>query len=340
MGRQSAVAGTRSFTIPGTCNIPSTALAYSLNLTVVPHGTLGYVTLWPTGQTQPVVSTLNSLDGRIKSNAAIVPAGTGGAVSVFATDTTDAILDINGYFDSYTDTSALQFYPLTPCRVADTRNATGSLGGPSLLASQSRIFPIMSSACGIPGNALAYSLNFTAIPQGPLGYLTVWPNGQSQPVVSTLNAPTGAITANAAIVPAGTGGAIELFVTDNTDMAIDINGYFAAPASGGLSLYNLTPCRIEDTRLPAGTPAFTGTVAETATGVACGVPPEARSLVLNATVVPSGGLGYISLWANGGSQPVVSTLNALDGSITSNMAVVPTTNGLVNAYARVRLRLT
>jgi len=199
----------RSFAIPGTCNIPSTALAYSLNLTVVPHGILGYVTMWPTGQPQPVVSTLNSLDGRVKSNAAVVPAGTSGAVSVFATDSTDVILDINGYFDSYTDTSALQFYPLTPCRVADTRSATGSLGGPSLLASQARSFPIMSSACNIPGNALAYSLNFTAIPQGPLGYLTVWPKGQSQPVVSTLNAPTGAVTANAAIVPAGTGGAIE-----------------------------------------------------------------------------------------------------------------------------------
>ena len=109
----------RSFTIPGTCNIPSTALAYSLNLTVVPHGTiLGYVSMWPSGQTQPVVSTLNSPDGRIKSNAAIVPAGTAGAVSVFTTDATDVILDINGYFDSYTDPSALQFYPLTPCRVS------------------------------------------------------------------------------------------------------------------------------------------------------------------------------------------------------------------------------
>ena len=250
-GPSISAGGTRSFTVSGNCSIPSTALAYSLNLTVVPQGTLGYVSMWPTGQSQPVVSTLNSIDGRIKSNAAIVPAGTGGAVSVFATNSTDVILDINGYFDSYTDPSALQFYPLTPCRVADTRNGSGALGGPSLLASQSRIFPIMSSVCGIPGNALAYSLNFTAIPQGPLGYLTVWPNGQSQPVVSTLNAPTGAVTANAAIVPAGTAGAIELFVTNATDMAIDINGYFAAPATGGLSLYNLTPCRIEDTRMTA-----------------------------------------------------------------------------------------
>jgi hypothetical protein len=201
------------------------------------------------------------------------------------------------------------------------------------LGSAARIFPGMSSACGIPGNALAYSLNFTAIPRGPPGYLTDWPNGQNQPVVSTLNAPTTEVTANAAIVPAGTGGAIELFVTNNSDLAIDINGYFAASATGGLSHFALTPCRIEDTRLPAGSPAFTGTIAVTATGVTCGVSPEAQSLVLNASVVPSGELGYLSLWANGGSWPVVSTLNSLDGSVTSNMAVVPTTNGLVNAYA-------
>jgi hypothetical protein len=116
-------------------------------------------------------------------------------------------------------------------------------------------------------------------------------------------------------------------------MAIDINGYFAAPAVGGLSLYTLTPCRIEDTRLPAGNPAFTGTIAVTALGVPCGVPPQASALVFNATVVPSGSLGYLSLWANGGAQPVVSTLNSLDGSVMSNMAVVPTTNGLVNAFA-------
>jgi hypothetical protein len=334
LGGPSIGAGaSRSFIIPGTCGIPSTALAYSLNLTVVPQGTLGYITLWPTGQSQPVVSTLNSIDGRIKSNAAIVPAGTSGALSVYATNTTNVILDINGYFDSYTDPASLQFYPLTPCRVADTRSPAGALGAPSLLGGQMRIFPIMSSACNIPGTASAYSLNFTAIPPAPLGYLTVWPDGESQPVVSTLNAPTGAITANAAIVPAGTAGAIELFVTDPTDMAIDINGYFAPAGTGGLSLYNLAPCRIEDSRQPSGAPPITGTITVSATGAACGVPSTAQALVLNATAVPSGGLGYLTLWANGGMQPVVSTLNSLDGSITSNMAVVPTTNGSVNAYA-------
>jgi len=323
----------RSFAIPSSaCGIPFTAAAYSLNVTVVPSATLGYVTVWPTGQAQPLVSTLNSLDGRIKSNAAIVPAGTSGAVSVFATDATNVILDINGYFVPVTNSAALAFYPVIPCRVADTRNASGSLGGPSLVGNQTRSFPVLSSSCGIPPSAQAYSLNFTAIPQGSLGYLSVWPVGQAQPLVSTLNAPTGTVTANAAIVPAGTGGAIDLFVTNATDMVIDINGYFAPPGTGGLSLYTLTQCRVLDTR-QGGVQPFSGTLNINVTGSPCSVTSAAQAYVFNATVVPPGSLGYLTLWPQGASQPLVSTLNALDGSITSNMAIVPTTNGSISAYA-------
>lgn len=47
------------------------------------------------------------------------------------------------------------------------------------------------------------------------------------PVVSTLNSFDGQVTANAAIVPAGAGGAVGAFVTNPTDLILDINGYFA-----------------------------------------------------------------------------------------------------------------
>src|SRR5208283_353858 len=187
------------------CADLSTAAAYSLNVTVVPPGPLGYLTIWPTGETQPVVSTLNSLDGRVKANAAIVPASNN-AVSVFVSNTTDVVLDIDGYFAPVSN-STLAFYPLTPCRVADTRPNSGfpqGLGPPSLSGGMPRDFPILMSNCGIPKTAQAYSFNFTAVPPGPLGYLTVWPFGQMQPVVSTLNDVTGTVVANAAIVPAGT----------------------------------------------------------------------------------------------------------------------------------------
>jgi hypothetical protein len=300
-------------------------------VTVVPNQSLDYLSIWPTGQPQPTVSTLNS-DGRIKANAAILPAGTGGAISVYVSDATQVILDIDGYFvEAGTVNTALDFYPLTPCRVVDTRGTTGTLGGPSLVGGASRTFPIQSSSCGIPAGAQAYSLNFTSIPEGPLGYLTTWPAGGTQPVVSTLNAPTGTVVANAAIVPAGTGGAISVFVTNNSDLAIDINGYFAAPALGGLSFYPLMPCRVLDTRSSSG--PFSGTLTVNVSGSACNVPTAAQAYVLNATVVPPAPLEYLTLWANGLTQPVVSTLNSFDGAITSNMAIVPAANIGINAFA-------
>ena len=55
--------------------------------------------------------------------------------------------------------------------------------------------------------------------------------------------------------------------------------------------------------------------------------------MLNATVVPVDWLGYLALWPNGETQPDISTLNANDSAVTSNMAIVPTTNGLIDAFA-------
>src|SRR6202142_769383 len=210
-GPTMTVASSRSFAIPqSACGIPSTAQAYSLNVTVVPKGPLSYLTLWPTGQTQPGVSTLNSFQGTVVANAAVVPAGTGGAVSVYVTNATDVILDINGYFDSPSVAGSLPFYPAQPCRVADTRGATGAFGGPSLSAGQSRDFAVPSSACGIPATASAFSMNVTVVPPGYLGFLTAWPTGQARPNVSTLNSWQGKVVANAALVPSGTNESISV----------------------------------------------------------------------------------------------------------------------------------
>jgi len=327
---------TRAFAVPNSpCGIPAEAQAYSVNVTVVPHVPLRYLTVFPCGETQPFVSTLNSLDGRTKAGAAIVPVGTGGAICFFVTDDTELVLDINGYFVPAANTSALAFYPVTPCRLVDTRLQNGALGGPFLAGNAARTFPILSSSCNVPSTAQAYSLNFTSVPRGTLGFLTAWPAGQTQPLVSTLNAPTGTITANAAIVPAGTNGDVSVFVTNDSDLVIDINGYFAPPGTGtgGLSLYNLVPCRVLDTRNPPGSPPFVGTLDVNVAGSACGAPVSAQSYVLNATVVPQGALHYLTLWPQGATQPFVSTLNALDATITSNMAIVPTTNGSVSAFA-------
>ena len=322
------------------CGIPSTAVAYSLNVTVVPQHGLGYLTIWPTGQGQPLVSTLNSPDGRTKANAAIVPAGTpSGSVSVFVTDTTNVILDVDGYFTA-PGTGTLQFYPLTPCRVVDTRatNFPPGLGAPSFGNNEARELPVLAnSPClqGLPNQPLAYSFNVTAVPH-PVGqrlnYLTIWPSDQQQPVVSTLNNPTATVVANAAIVPAAANGDVSVYTYNSTDVLIDVNGYFAAPGSGGYSFYPVAPCRTFDSRNNNGQP-FTGELTVNVAGSPCAPPATAAGYVFNATVVPSPRLPYLTLWPHGEQEPVVSTLNAYDGFVTSNMAVVPNIDGSTNADA-------
>jgi uncharacterized repeat protein (TIGR01451 family) len=335
-----ALAGnsSRDFVVPlSSCGIPASAAAYSLNVTVVPLGPLQYISVWPSGQPQPVVSTLNSFDGRIKANAAIVPAGLNGAFSVFATNPTHVVVDIDGYFVAANGAPNLAFYAVTPCRIADTRNPTGTFGAPSLAAGVPRTFPVPSSSCGIPASAQAYAFNMTVVPTAPVGYLTTWPTGSSQPIVSTLNAPTGTVTSNAAIVPAGVNGAITVFATNATDLIVDINGYFAPPGIGSLDFYTATPCRVLDTRNAAGSlggPIMGAGQARSfnVPSSTCGIPATAKAYSLNATVLPSASLQYLTLWGSG-SIPIVSTLNSFDGSVVANAALVPAgASGEVTAF--------
>ena len=122
---------------------------------------------------------------------------------------------------------------------------------------------------------------------------------------------------------------------NDTDLIIDINGYFAAAGTGGLSLYGVQPCRVIDTRHVRNGLPFSGTLSPPVDVVdsPCSIPSAAQAYIFNASVVPSGALGYLTLWPDGTMRPLVSTLNALDGSISSNMAIVSTNNGSVDAYA-------
>jgi hypothetical protein len=70
-----------------------------------------------------------------------------GVVEMRPTCLTIAIIGDNGKFAAPA-TGGLQFYALTPCRVADTRTSqpfTGAFGPPSLTVYTDRNFPIQSS---------------------------------------------------------------------------------------------------------------------------------------------------------------------------------------------------
>ena len=330
---------TRTFDVRASaCGIPAAAESYALNVTVVPSGPLGYVTVYPAGQERPVVSLLNSLDGRIKANGTLVSAGTGGGVSVFATNRTDVILDINGYFAPASHKpGGLGFARIAPCRVLDTRL---DIGKPALTAGVTRTLQV-AGKCNLSPFASAYALNITVLPKTTLGYLTVSPTGQPRPLASTLNAVTGTITANMTFAVAGTNGAIDLFANADADVLVDVAGSFQPPVERGgeLYFYPTPPCRVADTRTIGNrTPLDAGVarrfeVQPAVTG--CDFPPQqAEAAVLNATVIPDGPFGYLTLFDL--VMPLVSTLNAVDGALTSNGAIVPLNGSAFQAFGSSR----
>ena len=81
--------------------LPAVIDAYSLNVTVVSPAGPGHLVIWPTGHTEPAVSSMNYASGQTLANAVIVPAGSNGAISVKAgVSGTHVLIDINGYFSS------------------------------------------------------------------------------------------------------------------------------------------------------------------------------------------------------------------------------------------------
>ena len=125
-------------------------------------------------------------------------------------------------------TSPLPFIGLAPCRLADTRGNgfAGAYGPPSLTAGAPRSFTL-TGQCGIPASATAVSLNVTVDRTTGPGFILIYPQGGTQPLVSTVNYAAGQTIANAAIVPLGSGGITVIAGVSGTDLVLDTNGYFS-----------------------------------------------------------------------------------------------------------------
>jgi len=133
-------------------------------------------------------------------------------------------------------TGALTFIGIAPCRIADTRGIggfTGQAGPPALVAGASRSFAITGVVagvplqCGIPANAVAISVNLTAVGFTGAGDLRAYPAGGALPAASILNYSLENI-ANSAEVPLGAAGIAIRCDVSATNVVIDVNGYYVA----------------------------------------------------------------------------------------------------------------
>jgi hypothetical protein len=121
------------------------------------------------------------------------------------------------------------FYPLTPCRLVDTRGPARSWGAPRMSAGEVRVFEL-GGRCGIPPEATAIALNVTVVGSDAPGFLTLFETGAPQPITWSASFQAGQTRANNALIKL-TGYPPSLAVYGGTasgglDLILDVTGYF------------------------------------------------------------------------------------------------------------------
>jgi hypothetical protein len=127
-----------------------------------------------------------------------------------------------------TVTAGTGFYTLPPCRLVDTRQAAGPLGGPALAAQSTRDF-VLAGSCGVPATARSLSVNVTVVTPAAAGVVNLYADDQPPPITSTINFAAGQVLANSAIVSLGSGtGGIRVANGSSAavNLVLDVNGYF------------------------------------------------------------------------------------------------------------------
>ncbi len=118
------------------------------------------------------------------------------------------------------------FFPLTPCRVLDTRFAPNA---PALAAGETRIFPV-TGTCGIGASPVAISVNLTVTQAAATGELQAFPGNGLLPGTSALSFRSGVTRANNAVVLLATAGSGSIAIhngsTGTVHVILDVNGTF------------------------------------------------------------------------------------------------------------------
>jgi hypothetical protein len=344
-------------------NLPSTTfgapVTYSASVTSTPTG----------DNPNSEGSVIFSVDGTALCTASLVGADATctttttpvGADTVSATFSGDADFGTSVGTTSIVVTSG-PYSPLTPVRICDTRagnpsDLTGDAAqcnGNSIGAGGTRTINV-AGEFGVPSDATATVFNVTAVDPSGSGQLIVFPAGATQPLASSLNYAAGEVVPNLVEVGIGTSGEVSISSLSRTDVVVDLEGYVAPTAAGGVGagLYNAlpSPARLCDTRV--GNPShLTGADTQcdglrlSAAGtlpvqVATlnGIPTDATAAVLNVTVVNPAAAGFLTIYPEDASLPTTANVNYTAGQTTGNRVIVPLSStgaklGSIDVYSK------
>jgi hypothetical protein len=226
------------------------------------------------------------------------------------------------------------YFPLSPARILDTRDGTGT-GGVNPIGAGGVIDVKVTGVGGVPTTGVtAVALNVvTTNASGPPSYLTVWPTGASRPLASNLNFTQGVSVPNLVIARVGTDGKVSMYNNlGSVNVAADVQGWFSDPSSVGSTYVPLAPARILDTRNGTGAAQAQvgpGSTIELTVTNAAGVPASGVTAVaLNVTATNvSGAESFLTVWPSGASRPVASNLNFIAGQTVPNLVIARVGDG-------------
>ncbi len=315
-------------------SIPALGIgAVAINVTAISPNAPSYLTVWPSGATQPNASNLNFSAGQTIPNMVIVKVGANGQIDLFnESGSVDIAVDILGFFPE-----GPSFNGITPERFVDTRSGGRTVDSQYQASGAIGTSPINVKIAGrgsIPATGVgSVALNVTVTNPTANSYMTVWPKGQAQPNASNLNYTAGTTIPNMVIVPLSSSGEISIFnEAGKTDVIVDVLGWFPGGSAG--SFVGRTPARVFDNRSPGGRTddgvnagaGVLGGGQETTFKILGrgGVPASGvGSVALNVTVASPTAESYLTVWPGGTARPNASNLNFTAGTTIPNMVIVP-----------------
>ena len=160
------------------------------------------------------------------ANTVTVKVGTGGRIRAYSpSGNVDVIMDVVGYFKTG---DGDEFHAMSPVRIQDSRPSGPEVGPYSTPwgAGTDRTVTV-AGANGVQSNAKAVMLNTTVTNTSAASFLTVYPNGTSRPLASSLNWIAGWTIPNAVTAKVGTNNQIKAYnPTGSVDVIMDVNGWY------------------------------------------------------------------------------------------------------------------
>jgi len=321
------------------------ATAVVLNVTVVAPTSEGYVTLYPTGSTRPVSSSVNFNKGFTGANLVTVKLGTGGKVRFYnAAGSTHVVADVMGYYHGATSTAKAGYGGYSgvgPGRILDSRDPHTA---GALLPNEYYTTPVDFEPVFGPGSnthITAFAVNITATGTTGSGFFTAWNgDGNAIPSTSTLNFTKGKTVPNMAVVPtsrcgtpcgAGFETVPQIGVLNNSNgdahVIVDLVGVYDDNTLDGMWRFRplASPSRIVNTKTAQGIPTALkpGQIA-TVSNTAGVTTYNSMALVTNTTANKPTSATVLTLFnadiANV-DRPRVSNLNPAAGQLVSNMTI-------------------